>query len=153
MSKPFNFSANGVDFGDHAGADLPAAMEAFAADSGYKSWAAMTEQAIENSGAGNIEIRERDEAGRLGNDIAPDQTVSTIRVTLTMLTMGDAGEADAQKWAEHVEKRLREEFIGADIDVRVDNRVSRTVVDSENVELVEEFLQRLWDREITRVFG
>lgn len=70
----FNFSANGVDFGNFGGDTMESAMEAFASDAGYVSWAAMTAQAIENSGAGNIEIREVLDNGRLGPDVAPDQT-------------------------------------------------------------------------------
>lgn len=69
----FNFSANDLDFGNFSGETLEEAMEAFAIHSGYASWAAMTAQAIENSGAGSIEIREVLENGRLGPDIAPDQ--------------------------------------------------------------------------------
>ena len=72
--QTFNFSANAVDFGNYQATNLADAMEAFAKDSGYQSWASMTAQAIENCGAGNIEIREVLENGRLGSDIAPDQT-------------------------------------------------------------------------------
>ena len=53
----FNFSANGIDFGNYEGADQDAAQEAFAVDAGYKSWAAMVEQAEENGG-NNVEVRE-----------------------------------------------------------------------------------------------
>lgn len=70
----FNFSANGVDFGNFSGDTIEQAMEVFASDAGYASWGAMTAQAIENTGAGNIEIREVLENGRLGPDVAPDQT-------------------------------------------------------------------------------
>lgn len=70
----YNFSANGMDFGDFSGETLRDAMEAFASDAGYSSWDDMTDQAIELSGSGTIEIRERYENGQLGSDIAPDQT-------------------------------------------------------------------------------
>lgn len=70
----YNFSANAVDFGNYTAASLADAMESFAKESGYTSWASMTEQAIEISGAGSIEIREVYKNGQLGPDIAPDQT-------------------------------------------------------------------------------
>ncbi len=72
--KTFNFSANAIDFGDYRGATIEAACEAFAREAGYRSWKAMTEQAIETSGAGNIEVREHLGNGQLGPDVAPDQT-------------------------------------------------------------------------------
>jgi hypothetical protein len=72
-AKTYNFSANGINFGEYTGATLEEAMEAFATDAGYTSWDEMTEQAIEVSGAGNIEIREILENGLLGSDIAPAQ--------------------------------------------------------------------------------
>ena len=53
----FNFSANGIDFGNYSGADREAAQEAFAIDAGYKSWAYMIEQAEENGG-NNVEVIE-----------------------------------------------------------------------------------------------
>lgn len=70
----YNFSANGTDFGNYAGDTLKNACEAFSSDAGYASWDAMTRQAIENSGDGDIEIREILDNGRYGPDIAPDQT-------------------------------------------------------------------------------
>lgn len=73
-AKTYNFSANGMDFGNYSGNSLREAIESFASDAGYTSWDAMTDQAIEVSGAGNIEIREVYENGQLGADIAPDQT-------------------------------------------------------------------------------
>ncbi len=70
----FNFSANDLDFGNFSGETIEAAMESFASHAGYASWAEMTQQAIEASGSGNIEIREVLANGRLGPDIAPDQS-------------------------------------------------------------------------------
>lgn len=72
--RTFNFSANAMDFGNFSAETLEQAMELFASDAGYTSWAAMTDQAIEVSGAGSIEIRECYQNGQLGSDIAPDQT-------------------------------------------------------------------------------
>jgi hypothetical protein len=54
----YNFSANGVDFGNYAGSTLAAAKEAFATDAGYKSWSAMVEQAMDVSGSNDVEVRE-----------------------------------------------------------------------------------------------
>jgi hypothetical protein len=55
MSKTFNFSANGTDFGNYGGET----QEAFAVDAGYKSRAALVEQAEETSSTGNdIEVKE-----------------------------------------------------------------------------------------------
>lgn len=65
----FNFSANGLDFGNYEGADQREAQEAFAHDAGYRNWAAMVEQAIEVSGSDNVEIREVMENGRLSGQI------------------------------------------------------------------------------------
>jgi hypothetical protein len=60
----YEFSANGIVFGDYSGETLAEAKEAFATDAGYTNWAAMIEQAEENGG-NNVEIRERCENGRL----------------------------------------------------------------------------------------
>lgn len=40
MTKTFNFSANGLDFGNYSGETQEQAQEAFASDAGYKSWSA-----------------------------------------------------------------------------------------------------------------
>jgi ABC-type branched-subunit amino acid transport system substrate-binding protein len=64
MTKTFNFSANAQDFGNYAAATQEAAQEAFASDAGYKSWAAMVEQA-EEFGGNSVEIREVLENGQL----------------------------------------------------------------------------------------
>ncbi len=55
--KTFNFSANGIDFGNYSGATKSAAQEAFAQDASYASWAAMVEQA-EEFGGNTVEVRE-----------------------------------------------------------------------------------------------
>ena len=57
MTKTFNFSANGIDFGNYQGETQEAAQEAFAQDAGYSSWAAMVEQA-EEFGGNTVEVRE-----------------------------------------------------------------------------------------------
>ena len=57
--QTFNFSANGIDFGNYQGRNQTEAQEAFATDSGYESWAAMVEQAEEFSSGGNtVEVEE-----------------------------------------------------------------------------------------------
>lgn len=59
MSKTFNFSANGIDFGDYTDETQEAAQEAFAVDAGYQSWVAMVKQAEEMSDSGNtVEVKE-----------------------------------------------------------------------------------------------
>ena len=55
--KTFNFSANGLDFGDWIADTQKDAQEAFAADAGYKSWSYMVSEAEENGG-NNVEIKE-----------------------------------------------------------------------------------------------
>ena len=55
--KTFNFSAGGLDFGDWAAPTQDQAQESFASDSGYKSWAAMVEQA-EEFGGNNVQVYE-----------------------------------------------------------------------------------------------
>lgn len=55
MNK-FNFSAHGLDFGDYQAASQEEAQEIFAQDAGYKSWAAMVEQA-EEFGGNNVEVK------------------------------------------------------------------------------------------------
>jgi hypothetical protein len=57
MEKKFKFSANGLDFGVYAGASIEEAQEVFAQDAGYKSWAAMVEQA-EEFGGNSVESEE-----------------------------------------------------------------------------------------------
>jgi len=57
--KTFNFSANGIDFGNYRGRNQAEAQEAFATDAGYESWAAMVAQAEESSSSGNtVEVEE-----------------------------------------------------------------------------------------------
>ena len=55
--KTFNFSANGLNFGNWTALTLEDAREAFASDAGYASWAAMVEQANE-FGGNTVEVRE-----------------------------------------------------------------------------------------------
>ena len=55
--KTYNFSANGLDFGNYKAASLTAAKTKFAHDAGYRSWAYMVSEAEENGG-NNIEINE-----------------------------------------------------------------------------------------------
>jgi len=59
--KTFNFSANGLDFGNWQGETLEAAQETFAGDAGYLSWAAMVEQAEESGGNSVKSIELEDE--------------------------------------------------------------------------------------------
>ena len=54
----FNFSANGIDFGNYSGESQEAAQEVFAQDAGYRSWAEMVEQAEEVCGGNNVEVQE-----------------------------------------------------------------------------------------------
>lgn len=55
--RTFNFSANGVDFGNHSAETLDEAKELFAADAGYSTWAAMVDQA-EEFGGNTVDILE-----------------------------------------------------------------------------------------------
>ncbi len=59
MTK-FNFSANGINFGDFSGDTQEAAQEAFASDAGYMSWASMVEQA-EEFGGNSVEVKTIDD--------------------------------------------------------------------------------------------
>lgn len=54
--QAFNFSANGLDFGSYEAASQEEAQEIFAQDAGYRSWAAMVEQA-EEFGGNNVEVK------------------------------------------------------------------------------------------------
>jgi len=54
--QAFNFSANGLDFGDYQAASQEEAQEIFAQDAGYKSWIAMIEQA-EEFGGNTVEVK------------------------------------------------------------------------------------------------
>lgn len=63
MAK-YNFSANGVDYGDYEGATLDDARDVFAKASGYLSWADMVERA-EEFGGNTVEIREYEPSGHL----------------------------------------------------------------------------------------
>jgi hypothetical protein len=51
----YNFSANGLDFGDYEAASQEEAQELYAQDAGYRSWAAMVEQA-EEFGGNTVEV-------------------------------------------------------------------------------------------------
>ena len=55
--KSYNFSANGTDFGNWSAPDKAQAMEQFADDSGYVSWAAMVADR-EEFGGNNVEVIE-----------------------------------------------------------------------------------------------
>ena len=55
--KSYNFSANGTDFGNWSAPDKAQAMEQFADDSGYVSWAAMVADRDE-FGGDNVEVIE-----------------------------------------------------------------------------------------------
>jgi hypothetical protein len=55
--RTFNFSANGLDFGNYEGETVFHAKENFAQDAGYQSWAAMDAQADE-FGGNTVEIHE-----------------------------------------------------------------------------------------------
>ena len=57
MIKTFNFSANGLNFGDYQGSTQEEAQEAFAKDASYSSWSAMIEQA-EEFGGNTVKVRE-----------------------------------------------------------------------------------------------
>jgi hypothetical protein len=52
----YNFSANGLDFGNYKANSQADAQEIFAQDAGYKSWAEMVEQA-EEFGGNNVEVK------------------------------------------------------------------------------------------------
>jgi hypothetical protein len=55
----YNFTANGIDFGNYIGSTQEDAQESFAIDAGYSSWKAMVEQAEEMSEGGNtVEVEE-----------------------------------------------------------------------------------------------
>ena len=55
--KSYNFSANAIDYGVWHAVTQEQAQEFFADDSGYKSWAAMVEQA-EEFGGNNVVVKE-----------------------------------------------------------------------------------------------
>ena len=55
--KLYNFSANDTDFGNWSAPDKAQAMEQFADDSGYVSWAAMVADRDE-FGGNNVEVTE-----------------------------------------------------------------------------------------------
>jgi len=61
----YNFSANGMDFGNYTAATLAAARTAFARDANYAGWGVMVKQAAE-FGGNSVEVREVLENGQLG---------------------------------------------------------------------------------------
>jgi hypothetical protein len=78
--KIYNFSANGTDFGNWSAPDMAQAMEHFAGDSGYVSWAAM--------------VADRDEFG--GNNVEVTEVVTVrgiLESALMALTIGDKDTA------------------------------------------------------------
>jgi hypothetical protein len=78
--KSYNFSANGTDFGNWSAPDKAQAMEQFADDSGYVSWAAMVADRDE-FGGDNVEVTE----------VANLQFI--LEDALTALTIGDKDTA------------------------------------------------------------
>jgi hypothetical protein len=52
----FNFSANGINYGEFSASSQEEAQDKFAVASGYASWDAMVEQANE-FGGNNVEIK------------------------------------------------------------------------------------------------
>ena len=78
--KSYNFSANGTDFGNWSAPDKAQAMEQFADDSGYVSWAAMVADRDE-FGGNNVEVKE----------VADLQFI--LEDALTALTRGDKDTA------------------------------------------------------------
>jgi hypothetical protein len=78
--KSYNFSANGTDFGNWSAPDKAQAMEQFADDSGYVSWAAM--------------VADRDEFGGNNVEVAEVEDLQFIlEDALTALTRGDKDTA------------------------------------------------------------
>jgi len=78
--KIYNFSANWTDFGNWSALDKAQAMEQFADDSGYVSWAAM--------------VADRDEFG--GDNIVVAEVANLqfiLEDALTALTKGDKDTA------------------------------------------------------------
>jgi hypothetical protein len=78
--KSYNFSANGTDFGNWSALDKAQAMEQFADDSGYVSWAAM--------------VADRDEFG--GDNIVVAEVADLqfiLEDALMALTIGDKDTA------------------------------------------------------------
>jgi hypothetical protein len=55
--KKFNFSSNGLDFGEWIADTQEKAQNAFASDAGYKDWADMCERA-EEFGGNSVEVKE-----------------------------------------------------------------------------------------------
>lgn len=51
----FNFSANGINYGNFSASSQEEAQDKFAVAAGYASWAAMVEQA-EEFGGNNVEV-------------------------------------------------------------------------------------------------
>jgi len=84
-----------------------------------------------------------------------ERNMSQLRIECVISndSMGDATEADAQTWADYVEKRLNEEYPNADITVSVNCRQSSVeIVDGEGEDGAREFLKMLWDRELSIAF-
>jgi len=52
----FNFSANGIDFGEWSAETVEQAQDAFASDAGYRDWSDMVERADE-FGGNTVEVR------------------------------------------------------------------------------------------------
>lgn len=76
-----------------------------------------------------------------------------IECVVSNLDMGYASEDDARVWAEYVDKRLKEEYPGADVRVSVNCQQSGVqIIDGEGEEGVREFLKALWDREFDVAF-
>ena len=59
----YNFSANGLDFGNYVAVDIATARKLFARDAGYAGWDDMVGRAAE-FGGNNVEVCELLENGR-----------------------------------------------------------------------------------------
>lgn len=85
--------------------------------------------------------------------------ITKIDLTETIHTMGETTEEEAAAFCSHLETKLSEEYPDAEIRVKLDNRMSDTVLyaecdtdeeglptDMEPVATVREFINLVWER-------
>ena len=85
--------------------------------------------------------------------------ITKIDITETIHTMGETNETDAEKFCEYLAEQLADEYPDAEISVKLNNRISSTVIYVEtdvdddgcptnmNAEdEIQEFINRKWDR-------
>lgn len=85
--------------------------------------------------------------------------ITKIEITETVQTMGETNEADAEKFCKYLEEQLADEYPDAEISVKLNNRISSTIIYVDEVETdddcptnmnaeseIREFINSVWEK-------